>query len=145
MEQSNEEREHAMQLMKYQNQRGGRVVLNEVKKPEKDEWGTLQEAMEAALTLEKVNLKRGGETESIQFVNTCLLNLHGLAGSNNDPHLSDFLEAKYLDEQVRGSGGGETESVQVESIHNLGKMITSLKRAGPGLGEFLFDKENFGH
>ena len=37
---SDEEREHAEKFMKYQNQRGGRVVFRDVQKPEKDEWGT---------------------------------------------------------------------------------------------------------
>ena len=35
-----EELEHAQKFMKYQNQRGGRIVLQAIKKPEKDEWGT---------------------------------------------------------------------------------------------------------
>ena len=33
---SNEEREHAEKLMKYQNKRGGRVVIEEIPKPEKN-------------------------------------------------------------------------------------------------------------
>lgn len=48
---SDEEREHAMKFMKYQNKRGGKVVLTDVKAP-KTEWGTAQEAMQAALELE---------------------------------------------------------------------------------------------
>ena len=61
-------------------------------------------------------------------VNQSLLNLHGLSSSKNDPHLNDFLESEFLDEQVNAS-------------KELGDMITKLKRAGPGLGEFLFDKD----
>ena len=34
---SDEEREHAEKLMKYMNYRGGRVFLNDVKKPTNDE------------------------------------------------------------------------------------------------------------
>lgn len=42
----------------------------------------------------------------------------------------DFLEDKFLREQV-------------ESIEEIGKIVTNLKRAGPGLGEFTFDREYF--
>eukprot|EP00493_Phyllostaurus_siculus_P016533 UN16781 len=60
---SEEEREHGEKLMKFQNQRGGRVVLQPIQKPEKDEWGSGLEAMQAALELEK-------------HVNQALLDLH---------------------------------------------------------------------
>uniref|UniRef100_A0AC34FL44 Ferritin n=1 Tax=Panagrolaimus sp. ES5 TaxID=591445 RepID=A0AC34FL44_9BILA len=115
--QSEEEREHAQILMKYQNTRGGRLVLQNVQKPEKDEWGTALEAYEAAMALEKFN-------------NQSLLELHDLAGENNDSQMCDFLEGTFLKEQV-------------ESIEEIGKMITALKRVGPGLGEYMFDKEHF--
>lgn len=42
--------------------------------------------------------------------------------------MCDFLEDKFLREQV-------------ESITEIGKMVTNLKRVGKGLGEFMFDKE----
>lgn len=115
-ENSDEEREHAEKLMKYINKRGGRVVLQDVKSPEKTEWTNGLESLTAALELEKK-------------VNDSLLQLHALASEKNDPHLTDFLEGEFLDEQV-------------ESIKKLGDLITKLKRAGPeGLGEYLFDKE----
>jgi ferritin heavy chain len=57
--------------MKYQNTRGGRIVLQNITKPEKDEWGSALEAFQAALALEKMN-------------NQMLLELHALAGQNND-------------------------------------------------------------
>jgi ferritin heavy chain len=50
---SDEEREHAEKLMKYQNKRGGKIILKDIIKPSKDEWGCAVEAMEAALQLEK--------------------------------------------------------------------------------------------
>lgn len=112
---SDEEREHAEKFMKYQNSRGGRVVFRDVQKPEKDEWGTGLEALQTALDLEK-------------RVNQSLLDLHGLAGSHNDPNFCDFIESEFLNEQV-------------EAIKELGDLITKAKRAGPGLGEYLFDKE----
>ena len=114
-EDSKEEREHAEKLMKYLNKRGGRVVLADVKRPDRDEWGNGLSALQAALDLEKK-------------VNQSLLNLHALAATHNDAHLTDFLEEEYLDEQV-------------EAIKKLADLITRAKRAGEGLGEHLFDKD----
>jgi len=115
-ESSDEEREHAQKLMKYQNSRGGRIVLQAIEAPTMQEWGTAVDGLSAALDLEKQ-------------VNQSLLELHKTAATNEDPHLTKFLEDNYLEEQV-------------ESIKQLGDMITKLKRAGPdGLGEYLFDKE----
>jgi len=50
---SDEEREHAQMFMTYQNKRGGKIVLQDVAKPSKSEWGSALEAIEAALELEK--------------------------------------------------------------------------------------------
>jgi len=113
---SEEEREHAEKFMKYQNKRGGRIVLQDIKKPDRDEWGTGLEAMQVALQLEK-------------SVNQSLLDLHQVAGSHNDAQMCDFLESEFLEEQVK-------------AIKEIGDHITQLKRVGPGLGEYLYDKEN---
>jgi len=112
---SEEEREHAEKFMQYQNKRGGRIVLKSIDKPELDEWGSGIDAVQAALSLEK-------------NVNQMLLDLHKVAASHNDAHLTDFLEGEFLTEQV-------------ESIKQLAGYVTQLKRCGPGLGEFMFDKE----
>ena len=112
---SDEELEHAEKMMKYQNKRGGRIVLQDVKKPEKDDWGTGLDSMEAALALEK-------------HVNQSLLDLHKVADSHGDAQMMDFIESEYLEEQVDG-------------IKELGNHVTNLKRVGPGLGEYQFDKE----
>ena len=48
----------------------------------------------------------------------------------SDPHLADYLESEFLDEQVK-------------SIKEYADYITNLKRVGPGLGEYIFDKEEF--
>ncbi|XP_020385485.1 ferritin heavy chain A-like isoform X1 [Rhincodon typus] len=120
-EQSHEEREHAEKLMAFQNKRGGRVHLQDIKKPEQDEWGNGLEAMQRALQMEK-------------DVNQSLLDLHKLASGNTDPHLCDFLERHYLDEQVK-------------MIKKLGDHITNLKRLGApenGMGEYLFDRLTLG-
>merc|ERR1719309_989334 len=111
--QSDEEREHAEKLMKYQNQRGGRIVLQDIKAPQV-EWNTHIHALEDALALERK-------------VNESLLKLHGIAGSHNDAHLCDFLEENYLNEQV-------------ESINEISKLLTNAKRCGDGLGIYQFDK-----
>ncbi|XP_070305322.1 ferritin, middle subunit isoform X1 [Salvelinus sp. IW2-2015] len=52
-ENSDEEREHADKLLSFQNKRGGRVLLQDIKKPDRDEWGNGLEAMQCALQLEK--------------------------------------------------------------------------------------------
>ena len=72
---SGEELEHAQIFMKFQNDRGGRVVLQDIKKPAKDSWGSGQEAMEAAIELEKQ-------------VNQALLDLHKTADQHGDFHVS---------------------------------------------------------
>lgn len=115
-ENSDEEREHAEKFMKYQNKRGGRIVLQDLKKPERDEWGTGLEAMQVAMELEK-------------SVNQSLLDLHKVAGNHEDAQFADFLETEYLEEQVK-------------AIKELGDHITQLKRVGSGLGEYMYDKES---
>lgn len=111
---SDEEREHAEKLMSFQNKRGGRIVLQDIKKPDRDEWGTGLDAMQVALGLEK-------------SVNQALLDLHVVADSHKDAQMTDFLEGEYLQEQVK-------------SIKEIGDHITNLKRVGTGLGEYMFDK-----
>ncbi|XP_050390094.1 soma ferritin isoform X3 [Patella vulgata] len=113
---SEEEKEHAEKLMKYQNKRGGRVVLQDIKKPDRDEWITGLEAMQVALQLEK-------------NVNQSLLDLHAVANKHNDPQMQDFLEGEYLKEQV-------------DAIKEISDYITQLKRVGSGLGEYIFDRES---
>jgi len=112
---SDEEREHAQKLMKFQNERGGKIVLQDIQKPPKDDWTSGLAALETALELEKA-------------VNESLLHLHAVAGSHNDAHMCDFLETYYLNEQV-------------DAIKELGDLITQCKRCGTGLGEYMFDKE----
>jgi len=114
-ESSEEERGHGIKFMDYQAERGGRTVFQDIAKPVSMEWGTPLEAMEAVLDLEK-------------SVNESLLGLHKVAGEKGDAHLCDFLESEFLNEQV-------------ESIKKVSDLITRLKRAGPGLGEIIIDKE----
>jgi len=109
-----EERDHADQLMTFQNKRGGRVLLKDIPKPEQDEWGTCLDAVKGALELEKT-------------VNQSLLTLHALADSQGDGQMSDFLD-DFLQEQVDG-------------IKKLADFVSRLARAGTGLGEVILDKE----
>ncbi|CAH1979579.1 unnamed protein product [Acanthoscelides obtectus] len=114
-EASEEEREHAYKLMEYQNKRGGRVVLEDIKTPAKQTWATAEEAMKDALCLEKT-------------VNEALLKLHGIATLNSDANMCDFLENHYLQEQV-------------DAIKEISDHVTNLKRVGEGLGVFMFDQK----
>lgn len=116
-ENSEEEREHAEKLMKFQNQRGGRIVLQNIQKPERDEWGTPLEALQASLALEK-------------NVNQALLDLHKVASGHDDVQMADWIENHFLTEQV-------------EAIKKLSDLITNAKRVGTGMGEYLFDKHSF--
>ncbi|XP_076994788.1 ferritin, mitochondrial [Tamandua tetradactyla] len=118
---SREETEHAEKLMLLQNQRGGRIRLQDIKKPDQDDWQSGLHAMECALVLEK-------------NVNQSLLDLHALASDKGDPHLCDFLETHFLNEQVK-------------SIKELGDHVHTLAKMGApdsGLAEYLFDKHTLG-
>jgi ferritin heavy chain len=110
-----EENEHAQKFMEYQNKRGGTVVLMDIKKPAQESWASPIEAHQMALQLEK-------------DVYQALLELHAVATKNTDPHLTSYVEDEFLEEQVK-------------SIMRYGCYITNLKRVGPGLGEYIFDKE----
>merc|ERR1712130_437162 len=48
--------------------------------------------------------------------------------SDGDAHLCDYIESEFLDEQVEG-------------IKEISTWITKMKRAGPGLGYHMIDKE----
>jgi len=110
---SGEERGHAEKFMAYQNKRGGRIVLQDIKAPAM-EWKEPINALEDALALEKK-------------VNEALLAMHVAASEKNDAHLADFLEAEFLDEQV-------------EAIKKLAMLVCKLKRlGGEGLGLYQFN------
>lgn len=109
--------EHAEKFMKFQNKRGGTVVLADIKKPERDQWGKGIDSMHAALTLERK-------------VNHALLDLHTVADKHHDFQMSDFIEGNFLHEQV-------------DAIKELTGHITNLKRVGvTGHGEYHFDRES---
>lgn len=117
-ESSEEEREHAEKLMKYQNKRGGRVKLLSIVMPltefDHPEKGDALYAMELALSLEKVTNER-------------LLNVHGVAERCNDPQMADFIESEFLGEQV-------------EAIKKISEYVAQLRRVGKGHGVWHFDQ-----
>ena len=126
-----------MKLMKYLNKRGGRIVLSDIRKPERHEWGTAEDAMTAALELEKeVNevcvhfrlaLSRGIDERWFLCFQS-LLSIHAQASEHNDANFCDFLESEYLNEQV-------------DAIKEIADHVTNLKRVGDGLGVFVFDQK----
>ncbi|KAJ8426075.1 hypothetical protein Cgig2_021035 [Carnegiea gigantea] len=117
-ESSEEEREHAEKLMKYQNKRGGKVKLQSIVMPLSEfdhaEKGDALYAMELALSLEKLT-------------NEKLLNLHQVAEKNNDVQLQEFVEAEFLSEQV-------------EAIKKISEYVAQLRRVGKGHGVWHFDQ-----
>ncbi|XP_037587278.1 ferritin light chain-like [Cebus imitator] len=117
-----EKRKGYERLLKMQNQRGGRTLLQDIKKPAQDEWGKILDAMEAAMALEK-NL------------NQALLDLHVLGSTPMDSHLCDFLESHFLDEEVK--------IIKKMNDH----LINLCRLAGPqaGLGEYLFQRLTLKH
>ena len=97
---------HAQMLMQYQRDRGGHVVLHDIKKPERDSWGTGLEACEAALAMAKQ-------------INGTLLDLRRVAEKNGDSHMMDFINDSLLQKQA-------------ESINALSGFVTKLKRVTKG-------------
>ncbi|XP_038592547.1 ferritin, lower subunit [Micropterus salmoides] len=119
LELSVKEREQAEKLLEYQNMRGGRILLQTIAKPSREDWRGGLDAMSFSLDCQK-------------SVNTCILDVHRRAGTHNDPHLCDFLEQHFL-----------TDSH--DTIKKLGDYIGSLTRITASethgaMGEYLFDK-----
>ena len=104
--------------MEYQNKRGGRIVLQDITKPAKQDGWTPLEAIEASLKLERT-------------VNQALLDLQGVGARNNDPEFTDLIESEFLHDRV-------------DHIKKLADHVTNLRRVGPALGEYLFDKKTLG-
>ncbi|XP_072348447.1 ferritin, lower subunit-like [Scyliorhinus torazame] len=116
------ERKHAEELIHYQKDRGGRVQLESIEKPEKQDWRNGLEATQYALELQKT-------------INKSLLDLHHLASDQHDPQMCDFLESTFLNSSV-------------EFIKKLGDYVTVLKQLSKGqmggLGEYLFNQHTLG-
>lgn len=119
LERSVKEREQAEKLLEYQNMRGGRILLQNIAKPSREDWRGGLDAMTFSLDYQK-------------SLNTFILEVHRRAGNHTDPHICDFLEQHFLIDSH-------------ETIKKLGDYIGSLTRLtssethGP-MGEYLFDK-----
>ena len=98
----------AHMLMEYQRDCGGQIELRDIKKPERDTWGTMLEACEAALELAK-------------NIEDSLLALRRVARKNDDRHMIGFISDNLLIKQA-------------ESVCELSSFLTKLKKAGEGYG-----------
>ena len=106
---SEEEREHALKMIEYQNKRGGKVKLKIIQDYNYEIRGTQTEsdiliAFKMVLELEKKVYKH-------------LLELHKIADDNSDPQFTDYIEGEFLSEQV-------------DAIYELEKQVAILKRIG---------------
>ncbi|XP_042411696.1 ferritin-3, chloroplastic-like isoform X2 [Zingiber officinale] len=117
-ESSDEKRDHVVNLMEYQNKRGGRVKLqsilmplSEYDHPEKED---ALHAMELSLSLEKLT-------------NEKLLNLHRVAQQCHDAQLADFIDSDFLRKQVG-------------DIEKISEYVAQLRRVGKGYGVWHFDQ-----
>uniref|UniRef100_A0A671DH93 Ferritin n=1 Tax=Rhinolophus ferrumequinum TaxID=59479 RepID=A0A671DH93_RHIFE len=118
LQQSSLELQHAQSLMWLQNQRGGRLSLQDIYSPDPSCWeNNALTVMECAFHL-KIS------------VNQSLFDLHQLATEMKDAHLCDFLKSHYLLEQMK-------------FIKELEDHITNLRKMGAletGLAEDLCAK-----
>lgn len=119
LERSKKERDQAEKLLEYQNMRGGRILLQTIAKPTREDWKGGLDAMSFSLEYQK-------------SLNTCILDVHRRAGSHSDPHLCDFLDEHFLVDSH-------------DTIKKLGDNMGSLGRISAGdatgaMGEYLFDK-----
>lgn len=112
--QAQEERFHAMKIWNFVNERGGRVLLEELKKPQNDFESALQ-IFEMALDHEK-------------FISKSINELMDLAIEEKDHASTSFLNW-FIDEQV-------------EEEASMDDMIAKLKLlGGKGHGMFMIDKD----
>ena len=106
---------HGVALMDYQTKRGGKVVLQDITKPSRMEWGTPLEAVTAVLEMEKT-------------VCCTLQDLQAKAIEKKDFHLVDFIQKVFLRKKVN-------------FIKEIGDLLTKIKRVGNGVGLHIVDCE----
>ena len=109
-----EKRETLDDLLKIQNTRGGRILLETIAQPEKSEFGSCLDTISFALAMEK-------------RYNQAALDLHAISDKHSDAQLSDWIESHLLAESV-------------EIIKKLGDYSSQLVRVGAGIGEYQFDQ-----
>lgn len=113
-EMAKEELEHAQILKEYLLKRGGRVIFSDLKASNVSNDFSLLQAYEMALAMER-------------SVNISLKELDALASQHNETHLATFIQDTFLSEQI-------------DAEAELNGIIAQIKRAGSGLGEYLFDQ-----
>jgi ferritin heavy chain len=101
-------------LMGYICARGGKVTFSKITEPERHEWDSPLKSLEALLGWKK-ELYQG------------LLRVNQVADKHNDEHLKDYLDSEFMEPTLG-------------FVRKLGFLIVNLSRAGPGLGEYQFDK-----
>lgn len=102
-------------LMDYVIVRGGKVVFDTVRKPEKMEWGSPVESLQSLLDIKRCVYEQ-------------VLKVYKNACDNNDPHLTDFLETEII-------------RPLVEFIRKVGVLVSNCRTAGPNIGEYQFNKD----
>lgn len=165
-----EEREHAELLMDYQNRRGGKVKLLPIAAPPSEfgldtEKGDALTALEMTLALEKLNLKRiqalhevaekHGDVPLADFVEG---EVRGGVGSNTQRSLALWSSSCRLFVlrvwRARSSlfltpllvlfrpipPPPQLLGEQVEAVQKVSEMVAQLRRAGKGLGVYMFDQ-----
>ncbi|XP_052027566.1 ferritin heavy chain-like [Apodemus sylvaticus] len=108
---------NAEMFLALQNQRGGRIFLRTIYKPDRDDWMGGFRAMEHAFQLE-LNL------------NQSLVALHQLATNRGDAQLCGFLQKHFLPKQV-------------EILKEMSGYLISMRQMGSpelGIAEYLFGK-----
>ncbi|XP_045154604.1 ferritin heavy chain-like [Echinops telfairi] len=119
--QASKARQQAELLLLLQNQRGGRVVLHDIPKPETDDWGSGLHALERALHL-ATRVQQG------------LSDLHQLAADWGDLELCGFLESRCMHQQAK-------------FVQELGEHLNHLRWLtddNARLEEYFDTKFNFG-
>ena len=115
---SDKKRENADKLMKFMNERGGRVQFKDIPTPPNN-FGKPYDIMSGILIHEKK-------------MNEELLSLRTLAEKHQDNHLCDFMEEYFLQPKV-------------ELLKEICDHVTNLRRVGDGLGVYQYDHETLGN
>ena len=105
--------EQTEMLSRYQNLRGGRIVLQDIQAPSV-EWNHYLNAFQDFLALAR-------------RVNESLLVISEISSNHEDAHLSFYIVSNHINPLV-------------DIIHDISKQITNAKRSGDGLGEAQFAK-----
>nr|XP_044996791.1 ferritin heavy chain-like [Jaculus jaculus]XP_044996792.1 ferritin heavy chain-like [Jaculus jaculus] len=108
---------HSEMFLSLQNQRGGRISLDNINKPDRSDWLGGLSVMEDALQLELT-------------LNQSLLDLHQLAIEKGDTHLCNFLQHHCLQQQAN-------------VLKEIGGYLTNLRQMRfpeNGMAEYLFGR-----